>query len=119
MSMLTSQLQKALPWIYNYPHQSAGLNRIITVLDELHESISPDKLLVLAKSSSILSWQQRLGFMLEIVNALDLAEVLKIHLSNQKRVDYIPLATDAKVKKNVTRNSTWKIIENIKIESDI
>ena len=57
--------------------------------------------------------------MLEMVNAHDLAKVLKIHLSNQKRVDYIPLATDVKIKKNVDRNAAWKIIENIKIESDI
>ena len=105
--------------LLKYPHQSAGLSHVITVLAELHEAMNPEKLLALAKVSSILSWQQRLGFMLEMVDAHDLAVVLKTHLSKQKRVDYIPLAAGIKVKQNANRNLIWKIIENVKIESDI
>lgn len=105
--------------LLKYPHQSAGLSHVITVLTELHEAMNPEKLLALTKTSSILSWQQRLGFMLEMVDAHDLADVLKTHLSKQKRVDYIPLAAGIKVKQNANRNPIWKIIENVKVESDI
>lgn len=102
-----------------YPHQSVGLSHITTVLTELHEAMSTDKLLALAQSSTTLAWQQRLGFILQRLNANELAEVLKNHLSKQKRVDYIPLATGIKIKKNAKRDAVWKIIENVTIESDI
>lgn len=105
--------------LLKYPHQSAGLNHVITVLAELQETMSPERLLSLAQASSILSWQQRLGFMLEMVEAHNLAEVLKNHLSEQKRIDYIPLAAGVKIKKDANRIPTWKIIENVKLESDI
>ncbi len=105
--------------LMNYPHQSVGLNHIATVLTELHESMNADKLFNLAKNSSVLAWQQRLGYMLEMIGATELAEVLKINLSKQKRLDYIPLAAGIKVTKHAKKNVTWKIIENITIESDI
>jgi predicted transcriptional regulator of viral defense system len=105
--------------LLNYPHQSAGLNHITTVLAELQESMAPNKLLVLAENSPILAWKQRLGFILEMLNAHELAKVLKVHLSKQKRVDYILLSPGAKVTKLAKKNTTWKIIENTKIESDI
>lgn len=105
--------------LLNYPRQSAGLNHIVTILTELHEAMNPEKLLSLAEKSSILTWQQRLGYILKFLNANKLAEALKQNLSKQKRVDYIPLSASVKIKKNSKRNEYWKIIENIKIESDI
>lgn len=105
--------------LLKYPHQSAGLNHVITVLAELHEAMNPEKLLTLAKASSILSWQQRLGFMLDLINAHDLAKSLKTYLAKQKRLDYIPLAAGINIKQNANRDPIWKIIENVKIESDI
>jgi predicted transcriptional regulator of viral defense system len=120
MSMLTVSTPEgtAMDLLY-YPKQSAGLNHIATVLTELQETMSPDKLLMLAENQSVLAWQQRLGYLLEIVNAKELAEALKLNLSKQKRLDYIPLMLGLKVKLNARKKETWKIIENTKIESDI
>ena len=105
--------------LLSYPHQSAGLNHIATVLTELHESINPERLLALAERSSILAWQQRLGYLLQLVEANELADVLKKHLSKQNRIDYILLAPGKKATKQAKKNVDWKIIENTKIESDI
>lgn len=120
MSMLTVSTPEGTAMdLMNYPHQSVGLNHIATILTELHETMNADKLLKVAENSQILAWQQRLGYMLEIIGATKLAEVLKKHLSEQKRVDYIPLIPKIKVTKYTKKNETWKIIENTKIESDI
>jgi predicted transcriptional regulator of viral defense system len=106
--------------ILNYQRQSGGLNHIVTVLAELHEAMDPKRLLILAENSTTLAWQQRLGYLLEIVKANELAEVLKIHLAKQKRIDYIPLMSGLKISsKEVPRNAVWKIIENTTVESDI
>lgn len=104
--------------LLNYSHQSGGLNHIATVLAELQESIKPDQLLTLAESQSTLAWKQRLGYLLEVVGAPELADVLKKNLSQQKRVDYIPLIPGIEIS-NAARNVTWKIIENATVESDI
>lgn len=104
--------------LLNYPHQSGGLNHIATVLAELQESMKPDQLLALAKSQPTLAWKQRLGYLLEVVGAIELADVLKKYLSQQKRVDYVPLMPGIEIS-NAARNVTWKIIENATVESDI
>lgn len=120
MSMLTVSTPEGTAMdLLNYPKKSVGLDHIATVMAELHEAINPAKLLELAQRSSSLAWQQRLGYILELVNANELADVLKEHLSKQKRVDWILLSPKVQAKRDAKKNLTWKIIENIKIESDI
>ena len=105
--------------LLNYPHQSGGLNQIATVIAELQETMQPDQLLALANSQPTLAWKQRLGYLLEVVGATELAEVLKKYLLQQKRVDYIPLMPGLEESSEAPRNTTWKIIENATVESDI
>jgi hypothetical protein len=120
MSILTVSTPEGTAMdLLNYPHQSVGLSHIATVLAELHESMNAEKLLRLAESSSVLAWQQRLGYLLEMIGANELAEVLKKQLSQQKRLDYILLEPGRKVTKQSKKNNTWKLIINTKIESDI
>lgn len=120
MSILTVSTPEGTAMdLLNYPKQSVGLSHIATVLTELQEAMDVEKLESLAKANSVLAWQQRLGYMLDLVNAKELADVLKNNLAKQKRIDYIPLANGIRVKKNAKKNETWKIIENTTIESDI
>lgn len=105
--------------LMNYPNQSGGLSHIATVLSELQESMKPEKLLLLAENQKTLYWKQRLGYLLEIIGAMELAEVLKTHLKKQKKLDYIPLMPTIKKTDNIKKNITWKILENTTIESDI
>jgi len=119
-SMLTiSTPEGAAMDLMNYPNQSGGLNHIATVLSELQESMKPEKLLSLAESQKILSWKQRLGYLLEVIGATQLVEGLKAHLKQQKRLDYIPLIPGIKDSGKIKKNTTWKIFENATIESDI
>jgi predicted transcriptional regulator of viral defense system len=105
--------------LLNYPHQAGGLNHIATILAELRESMKPGGLLALTETQSTLAWKQRLGYLLEIVDAPELADVLKKYLAHQKRVDYIPLMPGLEESIESPRNATWKIIENATVESDI
>lgn len=102
-----------------YPAQSGGLNHIVTILEELYETIDPQKLLKLAESSKEIVWKQRLGFLLDYVGAKSLSNVLQKHLAIQKRVDFVLLMPGKKdVNKNYPRNSVWKIIKNTTLEID-
>ena len=105
--------------LLNFPHQAGGLNHIVTVLAELQENMDPDKLLALAKSNPVLAWKQRLGYLLETVEAAILADILKKYLAQQNRVDYTPLLPGLAKSTEAPRNSTWKIIENATVESDL
>ncbi len=105
--------------LLNYPEQSGGLNHIATVLAELKDCMKPDQLLALAKSQPTHAWKQRLGYLLEVIDAIELAAVLKKYLAQQKRVDYIPLMRGLEELTEPPRNATWKIIENATVESDI
>ena len=82
--------------LINYLDQAGGLNHVATVLSELKESMNPENLLALAKNQKNLPWKQRLGYILEQIGAIELADVLKKHLQQQKRIDYIPLLPEIK-----------------------
>jgi len=53
------------------------INHIATVLAELQEGMKQDQLLALAKNQPARAWKQRLGYLLEVVDAIELAEILK------------------------------------------
>jgi predicted transcriptional regulator of viral defense system len=106
-----------------YIAKSGGLNHIATVLSELVESIDPDKMLALAKSSDEMAWVQRLGYILEKLEPMNdnIAKIatdkLAEHLSARKK-RYIPLASELS-SEGFQRNKKWHIIENTTIESDL
>jgi len=105
--------------LLNFANQAGGLNHIATILTELQESMKPDKLRVLTEINTSVAWKQRLGYLLEVIGAPELANVLKKHLSQQRRIDYIPLMPGLEKSKDAPRSAVWKIIENATIESDI
>ena len=104
--------------LVKFVKQSGGLNHVTTLLAELQENIDPQKLKSLIESQPELAWKQRLGYILEAVNAKKLANVIKKYLSQQPRIDYVLLNPRIKSNKK-KKNAQWKIIENFKLESDI
>lgn len=102
-----------------YTNRCGGLNHVATILAELHEKISPEKLSELLESQPELAWKQRLGYLLTLLDTPELAKVVKNYLNKQKRVDYIPLMPEVSIQEEHTKNKEWKIIENAEIESDI
>ena len=107
----------ALDLVY-YFDQSGGINRITTVLEELSESIDADKLLNIAKNFSSVTTVQRLGFLLEyVMNRKDLSDPIKSYL---KTVKYFPLLLrPEKAKREMRTGNDWKVVQNVKVETDL
>lgn len=107
----------AMDLVY-YFDQAGGLNRVGTVLEELCESINANKLLDVAKHHFPITAVQRLGFLLEhILSRSDLSDPLKEYL---RTVPYFPVLLRPQHKKPemVTGNS-WKVVQNVEIETDL
>jgi predicted transcriptional regulator of viral defense system len=105
-----------------YPRKAGGLNNIATILAELIEAIDPDKLIMLINIVKEKSWIQRLGYILDNIEALDedkkdlLILKLQNHLKSQK-LFYLPLVAEESIL-GASYCKKWMIIENLKIEQD-
>ncbi|MDR2642728.1 MAG: type IV toxin-antitoxin system AbiEi family antitoxin [Planctomycetaceae bacterium] len=94
-----------------------GINRITTVLQELHEEMLPSRLSKIAKLIDNKASMQRLGYILEtVVGAEKLAYSLYKILS--KTIFYpVPLSPSKESKGAIDKK--WKIILNMEIEPDL
>lgn len=105
-----------------YSHKAGGLSHVATVLNELVENVYPNKLLALLQNSKENSWIQRLGYILEHIDTIEVKKCNKItsclqrYLKKQK-LSFIPLAPGLPIK-GAAKNNKWMIIENTTIESD-
>ncbi|MDD3005238.1 type IV toxin-antitoxin system AbiEi family antitoxin [Flavobacterium sp.] len=94
-----------------------GMNRIITILKELVEVIKPNILAKTAKNYSQTAAVQRLGYLLEYeLDNEKLSQVIYSTIADKKGTN-IPLMPGKNKKGNT--NTKWRIINNIKIESDL
>ncbi len=105
--------------LVKFSTQSGGLHSIATILTELKDSMRKRKLNSILQKMPGLAWKQRLGYILDRIGARDLANVIKNYLLKQPRVDYILLDPSLKKSKKTIKSKTWKIVENITLESDI
>jgi hypothetical protein len=109
--------------LYYYSKRSGGLNHIATLLSELIASIDILRVIDLAKCLNEKAWVQRLGYTLDHIETEDedkrvmITEKLLEYLSNKMKL-YVPMEPGID-RKGYPRNKKWKIIENVKIESDI
>lgn len=100
-----------------YYADKIGMNRIITILSELVEAIKPKNLNKTAKNYSQTAAVQRLGYLLETeLNDQKLSDVLYKIIAPKLGVN-IPLMPGKDKIGEV--DLKWKIIRNIKIESDL
>ena len=100
-----------------YYADKIGMNRIITILSELAEAIKPTNLNKTAKNYSQTAAVQRLGYLLETeLNDQKLSDVLYKIIAPKLGVN-IPLMPGKDKIGEV--DLKWKIIRNIKIESDL
>lgn len=106
-----------------YPNHAGGLNHIATVLSELVEKLDAIKLIGLAKKIDAENQLQRIGYILDRIEAMDeeqvekIIEILATEIALIKP-KYLPLASEIPIK-GYTRCKKWKIIENIEIEGDL
>jgi predicted transcriptional regulator of viral defense system len=102
----------AIDLVY-YHKQIGGLNRVISVLEELVENLKTSKLTVIAAASSIPTIQ-RLGYILEELSETKLAEGLAKLLST-KETNTAPLSLSHKNKKGF-KDKKWNLIVNAELE---
>ncbi len=117
MFKISSPCLTAVDLIY---HQTkiGGLNRMLSVLEELTEEMK------LADAKDLLSWYsqksvlQRLGFLLDEINPeSEIANYIHEHLKNEK-IYPVLLSPRSNQKPGAVENR-WKIDVNIKMESDL
>ena len=79
--------------LVGYSHHAGGLDQVVTILWELAEKIDPDKLVAVAKTAPV-TWAQRLGYLLERVEADEKARALRdfVKYATRQTVPLLPAA---------------------------
>jgi len=103
--------------LIRYARRIGGLDRVLTVLQELGEVIEPGNLEEAAKSDGKIAYAQRLGFLLEKAGFSDLTEKLSqwVNEKNPLPVKLEPSMPTRGCKKD----ERWKILVNIDVEGDL
>ncbi len=97
-----------------YPERSGYLGNVATVLLDLAERLNAARLLTEARRVP-LAWVQRLGYLLELVEAADLADPL--HQMVGPRALVVPLATWRPMT-GAPRDARWRLALNEQVEVD-
>ncbi len=102
--------------LVGYQHHAGGLNQVATVLAELAEKIDPAALAKVAPTAPI-SWAQRLGYLLERIDAGEKTAPLKSYV--QKHTHESTLLLPRARQKKTRRDSEWKLYVNADVEPDL
>jgi predicted transcriptional regulator of viral defense system len=102
--------------LVGYAKHAGGLDNVATVLSELAESISPEKLLEEARKAP-LAWAQRLGFLLDLVGRSDVAEDLLPFVQVRAR-RVVPLEASSP-RTGAKRSARWRVAINVDVEPDL
>jgi predicted transcriptional regulator of viral defense system len=94
-----------------------GINRVVSVLQELVQGIKPIALEKVAKLYSNTTAIQRLGYLLNSVFSEEKSANALWKVLSERKFYPVPLSSQ-KVKKGETQ-SRWKVIKNMEIESDL
>ncbi|MBT3786114.1 hypothetical protein HOF92_14155 [bacterium] len=102
--------------LVGYARSAGGLDHVATVLSELWEVMNSDNLLEESKKSP-LSWVQRLGLILESVDASDITSLLQGYVQEHAH-RVTPLDSSLSIT-GAKRCSRWKVAINTAIEADL
>ena len=100
-----------------YANRVGGLDRVITVLQELSEKITPDMLVDAAERERCLSYVQRLGWLLERLQKNGLVAKLAGWISKKQpnRTSLDPASPNT----GFPRNLRWNVVINTRVESEL
>jgi predicted transcriptional regulator of viral defense system len=101
---------------FEYIHKF-GVNRITTVLQELSEEMKPASLRKIAMQYPNTAAIQRLGYIMEQIVANEKLSDVLLKVLNEKTFYPVPLSPQKEKKGEI--DSKWKVIKNMKIESDL
>jgi predicted transcriptional regulator of viral defense system len=102
--------------LVGYAGRAGGLSNVATILFELAEKLDAKKLLSETKRSP-LPWTQRLGYLLEQVQAAKLAAPLADHVAVHAK-EYVPLRPAKSIAKS-PRDPRWRLWVNEVVEADL
>jgi predicted transcriptional regulator of viral defense system len=102
--------------LIGYVGHCAGLDNVATVLAELAEKIDAGRLLQVAELSPM-AWVQRLGYLLDMVDAHEKAEGIARYIQ-EKRPVRTPLAPALGIK-GTKLESRWRVFVNAEVEPDV
>ncbi|HEX4045503.1 MAG TPA: type IV toxin-antitoxin system AbiEi family antitoxin [Gammaproteobacteria bacterium] len=116
-----------------YPNRCAGLDNVLIVLNDLVKKLDADKLLELTINSAEATWIQRLGYLLDLIKANNLSDILLNSLKHRRirtRLLTPPIKISPVLEKlasklgktkpqKMARNNKWKLIINKKLELEI
>lgn len=103
--------------LFSYNHK-IGVNRIVTILQELTDVMKVSKLTAIAKGYSNTVAIQRLGYVLETEFLEDKLANTLWKILNQRTFFPTPLSPQ-KEKKGIYSDNRWQVIKNMEIESDL
>jgi len=101
--------------LVGYPRYAGGFNNIASIITELSEVIDEQKLIQAAELCPV-SWSQRLGYLLEILELNVLAANLHPFVQTNANA-FVPLRRA--MKSTGPRNNDWKVIVNTEVDPDI
>jgi predicted transcriptional regulator of viral defense system len=102
--------------LVGYPHHSGGLDNVATILAELAERLDPAELARIAELSP-LTWAQRLGYLLDLVEMSDKTDALAGYLAT-KRLVATPLVPSQPID-GAEKNQRWQLLVNAEIEAEL
>ena len=95
--------------LVGYQHHVGDLDQVATILSELAEKIDPRKLAQAAETAPV-PWVQRLGYLLEQVDAREKTALIKGYVRQHAKQSAVLLP--AAPVKGVERDESWKLYVN-------
>ncbi|MFA5010892.1 MAG: type IV toxin-antitoxin system AbiEi family antitoxin [Ignavibacteria bacterium] len=104
--------------LIKYEHESGTISNIFLIISDMLSQLKISDIKNLLKNNLEVTYIQRLGFILEKLEAAELINPLYEY--SKKATAYIPLSRlGNKTENNLSRSEKWKIIENINWEEFI
>ncbi len=102
--------------LVGYVHQVGGLDQVATILAELAENMDPGRLVDAAQTAP-LTWGQRLGYLLELVQFSDRADLLRQFVAEHAcdNVALVPKLSHS----GASVSHDWKLYINTEVEPDL
>ena len=102
--------------LVGYSHHSGGLDNVATILAELAEKLDSAELARIAELSP-LTWAQRLGYLLDLVEMSEKTDALAEQLAG-KRLVATPLVPSRSID-GAEKNRRWQLLVNAEIEAEL